>query len=78
MSEYKRADTQSGIDQCEWTFRIIELTGESGKNGRFGTLVEEHTKAVARIVKLEAMMIKILLASATGGGIVAGITKLIG
>jgi len=63
---------------CKFNDRIIEITGVSGRNGRIGALEKETEQMNQRMEKLETMMLKVLLASAAGGGVVAGLTKLIG
>lgn len=73
-----RAQTEDGNAVCPHHDTIIEAFGRDGDRGRVGNLEKGQKSMTARIDKLETIMIKVLLASAAGGGAVAWLTKLIG
>ena len=60
--------------RCIYNDRIIELTGITGRNGRVGNLEK-------KVERLESVQLKLMLLSCSGaclgGGVVAGILKVL-
>ncbi len=83
-----RHDTDEGERRCPHHDLIIEGFGSSGKNGRVGNLarslryVKEELKDEIKEIKSEmksikSMQVKLMLSTCAGGGLVAGMVKLL-